>query len=203
MALKSSQNPNIPVPTNPCGIDATIYSINEQLVDKLDWLDFGYGRAWQKLDNTQADHSGYFPKIFRGKIKNTYRYFNAIPDNDKKGQVFFIVKKRKYNRNNGSWGKQLVSYPVAMVFSVNMALIDKDLLCTEIFLECLIKEVTDCLKGGNIRCTNFIINIDTICTLFKEVFAEFPPMSRKQEKVEKAPKAHFRFNLIIEQWEDC
>jgi hypothetical protein len=202
MALKSSQNPNIPTPVNPTGIDATIYSINEQLVDKVAWLEYGYGKAYQKLDNTLDKYSGYFPLIYRGKIKNDWRYFNAIPDNDKIGQVFFLVKSRKYPTLGNNWGRVLIEYKIAMIFSVNLNIIDSALLETEIFTENLIRDIRECLINGNIRCSNFRIQLDSVTDLFKEVFAEFP-LPRKQEKVEKAPKAHFRFNLTIEQWEEC
>ena len=196
--MNSSQNPNIPIPVNPVEIDRAIVDLNAVLLGQLSWLEFGYGRAWKKLDNT-GTKNGYFPLVYRGKIKDDWRYFNATPDNDKIGQCFFLVKKQKSLSNN-TWGYGYLEYDVSIIFSVNLQKINDTLLETEIFTENLVKQVKDVLRGnvGKFYKSNW----NEILYNFEDVFADFN-MKRKQQQAEKAPLDHFRFNMKFVLPEDC
>ncbi len=193
--MSSLQTPNIPIPTNPVEIDRAIVDLNAFLVLKLVWLEFGYGRAYNKLDK-----DSFFPLVYRGKIKNDFRYFNAMPDNDKIGQCFFLVNsQRLLQQSNGLYG--YVEYEVSIIFSVNLEKVNEALLETEIFTENLVKQVKDCLIRQNLG-KFYRLQIDKIIYRFREVFDDFD-LNRKQQQAEKAPLDHFRFDCKITLLEEC
>jgi len=146
--MTKSQNPNIPTPVNPVEIDRAIVDLNSFMVSSLSWLQFGYGRAYKKLDVT-AGKNGYFPLVYRGKIQQDFRYFSATPDNDKIGQCFFLVRRQNLlQQNSGLYG--YLSYEVSIIFSVNLEKVNEVLLETEMFTENLIKQVKDCIIRENL-----------------------------------------------------
>ena len=192
------QNPSVPTPTNPVEIDAAILDIKAKLEANLSWLSNGYGRTYKNLDSRNGT-TVFYPEVYLGTQSNSQRYVNISPDNDKKGQCFFYVFREnilQFNTNQYSF----LSYDTAIIFSVNMALINATILGTEIFQQNLVAQARDVLTRKLLG-VNYNLSITSVDFLFENVFSEFDLADATQ--LEKAPLAHFRFNVTIQVPEAC
>lgn len=99
-----------PKPDNPVMIDQVIASIQDELIAKIGWLNYAFGRS-QRLVTKQDRKEYYYPAVYIGR--NEYR--NVLPGQDLGNRSFFIVGDpqtidfipRNYNT---------ISSPVAVVF---------------------------------------------------------------------------------------
>lgn len=192
------QNPSVPTPTNPVEIDAAILDIKAKLEANLSWLSNGYGRTYKNLDSRNGT-TVFYPEVYLGTQNNSQRYVNISPDNDKKGQCFFYVFREnilQFNTNQYSF----LSYDTAIIFSVNMALINVTMLGTEIFQQNLVAQARDVLTRKLLG-VNYNLSITSVDFLFENVFSEFDLADARI--LEKAPLAHFRFNVTIQVPEAC
>ncbi len=192
------QNPNIPTSVNPVEIDSAILDIKSELESGLTWLTNGYGRAFKNLDITNGERV-YFPEIYLGKQNGSYRYTNISPDNDKQGQCFFYVRRETISEyQTGMYS--FLNYDVALIFSVNMELINSTLTETEVFQQILIAQVRDVLTR-QILGKSYVLKVNTVEFVFEDVFREFN--LSEQSTMEKSPLSHFRFNLSLKMPETC
>ena len=192
------QNPNIPTSVNPVEIDSSIIDIKTELESGLTWLTNGYGRAFKNLDITNGERV-YFPEVYLGKQNGSYRYTNISPDNDKQGQCFFYVRRETISEyQTGMYS--FLNYDVAVIFSVNMELIDAALTGTEVFQQVLVAQVRDVLTR-QILGKSYVLKVKTVEFNFEDVFREFK-MS-EQSTMEKSPLSHFRFNISVAMQESC
>jgi len=191
------QNPNIPTSVNPVEIDSAIIDIKTEL-EVLPWLTHGYGRAFKNLDITNGERV-YFPEIYLGKQNGSYRYTNISPDNDKQGQCFFYVRRETISEyQTGMYS--FLNYDVAVIFSVNMELINATLTETDVFQQVLVAQVRDVLTR-QILGKSYVLKVNTVEFLFEDVFREFN--LTEQSTMEKSPLSHFRFNLSVKMPETC
>ena len=93
-----------------------------------------------------------------------------------------------------------LSYDTAIIFSVNMELINSSVLDTEIFQQNLVAQVRDVLTRKLLG-VNYNLTISSVDFLFENVFSEFDLADATQ--LEKAPLSHFRFNVNIQVPEAC
>ena len=192
------QNPSIPTATNPVEIDAAILDIKAKLESNLTWLTHGYGRTYKNLDARNGT-TVFYPEVYLGTQNNSQRYVNISPDNDKTGQCMFYVFReniQQFNTNMYSF----LSYDTAIIFSVNMELINSSVLDTEIFQQNLVAQVRDVLTRKLLG-VNYNLTISSVDFLFENVFSEFDLADATQ--LEKAPLSHFRFNCTIQVPEAC
>ena len=192
------QNPDLPTATDAIEIDKAIITINNYLKNSIWWLNYAYGRAFKNRDSKTGE-TLFFPEVYLGIQNKTERYINILPDNDKRGQCFFYVSKETITEYaTGQYN--FLNYDVSIIFSVNMDLIKRSLLDTEIYQHNLIAQVRNVLIRkmlGNF----FTIKINTIDFSFDTVFSEFN--IPKPEQLERAPYSHFRINCIISMQESC
>ena len=192
------QNPSVPTATNPVEIDAAILDIKAKLESNLTWLTHGYGRTYKNLDARNGT-TVFYPEVYLGTQNNSQRYVNISPDNDKTGQCMFYVFReniQQFNTNMYSF----LSYDTAIIFSVNMELINSSVLDTEIFQQNLVAQVRDVLTRKLLG-VNYNLTISSVDFLFENVFSEFDLADATQ--LEKAPLSHFRFNCTIQVPEAC
>ena len=192
------QNPSIPVATNAIEIDAAIIDIKEHLDAGLTWLTNGYGRAYKNVDATQGT-TVFYPEVYLGTQNNSQRYTNISPDNDKQGQCFFFVTKETITQFQPGMFSFL-TYDTAIIFSVNMDLINAALLGTEIYQQILVANVRDVLTRQLLG-SSYQLKVSSVDLLFANVFSEFD--LKDAEQLEKAPLSHFRFNCSITLPELC
>jgi len=192
------QNPNMPVPTNAVEIDAAILDIKAHLETGLTWLTNGYGRTYKNLDARNGT-TVFYPEVYLGEQNNSHRYINISPDNDKQGQCFFYVVKETISQfQPGMYS--FLSYDTAIIFSVNMELINNTVLQTEIFQQNLVAQVRDVLTR-QLMGAAYQLTISSVDFLFENVYSEFDLADAQQ--LEKAPLSHFRFNCTIKLPETC
>ena len=192
------QNPNMPVPTNAVEIDAAILDIKGHLESGLTWLTNGYGRTYKNLD-ARNGVTVFYPEAYLGEQNNSHRYINLSPDNDKQGQCFFYVVKETISQfQPGMYS--FLSYDTAIIFSVNMELINDALLQTEIYQQLLVAQVRDVLTR-KLMGSSYQLSITSVDFQFDNVYSEFDLADAQQ--LEKAPLSHFRFNCTIKLPETC
>ena len=192
------QNPNMPVPTNAVEIDAAILDIKAHLETGLSWLTNGYGRTYKNLDARNGT-TVFYPEAYLGEQNNSHRYINLSPDNDKQGQCFFYVVKETISQFQPGMYSYL-SYDTAIIFSVNMELINDLVLQTEIFQQNLVAQVRDVLTR-QLMGASYQLTISSVDFQFDNVYSEFDLADAQQ--LEKAPLSHFRFNCTIKLPEAC
>jgi len=188
----------MPVPTNAVEIDAAILDIKAHLETGLTWLTNGYGRTYKNLDARNGT-TVFYPEAYLGEQNNSHRYINLSPDNDKQGQCFFYVVKETISQFQPGMYSYL-SYDTAIIFSVNMELINDALLQTEIFQQILVSQVRDVLTRDLLG-SAYQLSITSVDFQFDNVYSEFDLADATQ--LEKAPLSHFRFNCTIKLPETC
>jgi hypothetical protein len=179
-------------------IDAAIFDIQTKLDTNLPWLSNSYGRSYRH----KRDESGisyYFPEVYIGKQNGQYAYYRPTPDNDKKAMCFFVVGREtpyRYEDNKYNY----LRWPVGIVFSVNLNLINDPLLTTELFTQQLIKDVRGVLTRG-LLVSFYRIRINDIVREMNEVYAEFSLPNETSSVM--APQAIFRVNIDVILQESC
>ncbi len=192
------QNPSIPTQVNAVEIDKAIIDINSELSTRLSWITHAYGRAYKNLDITNGERV-YFPEVYLGKQNGSFRYTNISPDNDKTGQCFFLVRRETISQyQQGMYN--FLNYDVAIIFSVNMKLINETLTETDIYQQLLVAQVRDVLTR-KILGKNYNIVLNNIEYLFEDVYREFN--LSEQSTIEKSPLSHFRINMSLSIPEAC
>jgi len=194
--MNNLQNPTLPVQQDPVEIDRAIIDLQGVLDSGLPWLTHPYGRAYRNIDNSNKKRSNY-PQVYLGVDRNQAKYFTVTPDNDKQGQSFFLVDKEVLTgQQQGSYG--FLNYNVAIIFSVNLELINESLLQTDLFTANLVKQVRSVLRNNlGAFYQAKVINIDYRP---EEVFRG---LSVELETIEKAPLQHFRVNIKLVMQEEC
>lgn len=192
------QNPNVPIPIQPIEIDAIVLDLQYKLDSNLIWLTHDYARAYRHFQ-FENGKMNYYPEVYNGIVQDTPSYYQPKPDNDKKGICYFIVGKEKqtaYAPNQYNY----LQHEIGIVFWVNLELINKDSLSTELITQQLISEVRNVLTRKLLG-TFYRLKINEVCREFNEVFREYN--LKETENYLKAPYQAFRFNGIVEFQENC
>lgn len=78
--------PRIPKLENPVMIDRALAYIQDELIKKIGWLDYAFGRAQRLV--TQREHKNYYyPGVYIGKNE----YLNVLPGQGLGNRTFFVV----------------------------------------------------------------------------------------------------------------
>lgn len=188
------QNPNVPIPSAPTEIDAAIYDMQLKLETNISWLTNSYGRAYRhfQIDNGKMN---FYPEIYIGDNK----YHQPRPDNDKKGQSFFIVGSEE-QLDFSEHDYNFLKHEVSIVFSVNLELINKASLSTELITQSLIKDVRNVLTR-KLAGTFYRIEIKRVEREFNKVYSEYS--LKEKENYLKSPMQAFRFECTLAFREDC
>ena len=194
----NGQNPTLPTLADPVEIDQAIQDLQLRLSTNLVWLSHGYGRAYIHVDETKSKKYTY-PAIYLGKQNNTYNFLLASPDNDKTGQSFFLVDTERV-RDYTVGQYNMLEYSMAIVFTVNLKLVDELLSETENFQANLIQQVRQVLTR-DLQPSFYTLTIEDTKLNFKDVYREF--VLNDDKVLEKAPFTHFRVNCTLLFQEQC
>lgn len=192
------QNPNLPIPVMAIEIDALIYDLQLKLDTNLLWLTNSYRRAFRHFE-IQNGKMLFYPEVYIGKPTGVPNYFQPRPDNDKKGQCYFITgqeKQEKFEEN----GFNYLSHDLDIVFLVNLKLIDDTSLETELITQHLIRDVRSILTRKLLG-TFYRLEIKEVVREHNQVFREYS--HKEKENYLKAPLQGFRFNCKVTFQEDC
>lgn len=192
------QEPNVPTPSMAIEIDKIIEEVKGELSLRNSWLTHPFGRSYRNLKLDGGNYF-YYPEVYIGVSKNVPQYFIVKPDNDKKGQCFFIVGKERqlsFQRNVFN----MLEYDLSIVFMVNLELIDNNALQSELITQMLIRDVRQTLTR-RMSGYAFQLEIIEIVREFQDVFREYN--FKEAENYLRAPLQAFRFNCKIVFQEGC
>lgn len=187
--------------TNPIEIDKACEDIRQMLKNNISWIShpFHIAQRFLKRDSTSG-RSFYYPETYVKELnQNNYNYHRLTPDNDYQGMLFFMVGA---GRNDFASNQQnFITYPVGIIFSCNLELIDKTKLTTEyLFTQELIRSVRKELTNGMIN-FDFDYTIVSETRDLRECYREFT--LEDIEQYNRAPLQCFRIDLQIRIQEDC
>ena len=174
-------------------------------LSNLSWIDKPFliaERFYRKKNNREY----FYPETYVGGENKPYH--RLTPDNDYRGSFFFFVGDSTNQFNSGQYN--FITYPVAIIFQVNLKKIDENILAgdpgyiirhkNELFTQELIREARRLL-------TNNVVNYDFSYSIVQEttdlqrVYREF--VLEKIENYNRAPLQCFRFDLSLTIQEEC
>lgn len=182
----------------PVGIGKAVNEIREAL-SNLPWIDFPFfiAEKFHRTD-TSTNKTFIYPETYAPTKPGRRDYARLTPDNDYLGMFFFLVGD---SQNEFEPSQQnFINYPVSIIFSVNLDLIDSSKLNDGLFTDELMRDARRIL-------TDQMINFDFSYSLTSEtkdlqkVFQEF--RISDLEQYNRAPMQCFRFNLNVQILEDC
>jgi hypothetical protein len=193
----SAQNPTLPTATEARGIDAVLLDFQMVLDFHLDWLENAMGRAYI-LNKQQSNKVAVFrPFVWQGGANQDYH--EPLPDNDKKGSSYFIVKPTSY-RNQQFGRLPSKDIDVSIIFTVNLKMIDPVRILTENFTRHLIldveKVISEKLLGKPYR-----VEIESMTDVFEEVFRESDIDTLQGKAFGKMN--YFRFDTVVKFDPSC
>lgn len=189
------QNKPIVVGT-PIEIDLAVNEIRLQL-SNLAWLEYPMFIA-QRFTREINGKKFLYPETYAPETAGSRSYVRLTPDNDFKAMSFFLVgaNRNDYQSNE----RNFLTYPVSIIFSVNLELIDKPKLDAGLFTQELMRDVRRLLTTTmNMHLFDYVIKIET--RDLREVYREF--VLDDLESYNRAPMQCFRFDLDVRIQEDC
>ena len=101
--------PRTPKPENPVMIDRALAYIQDELIKKIGWLDYAFGRAQRLV--TQREHKNYYyPGVYIGKNE----YLNVLPGQGLGNRTFFVTDDPQTIEFNPR-GYNVIKSPVSLI----------------------------------------------------------------------------------------
>jgi hypothetical protein len=196
MSISNLQNRTITIGT-PVEVESAVNDIRTVLMN-LPWIDRPYFIA-QRFFKTENGRSFIYPETYAPDKPGSRNYQRVTPDNDYLGSFFFLVgsgKQKEFSANQYNY----LNYPVSIIFSVNLDLIDKAKLNDGLFTQELIRDARRLLTT---TMTNheFEYTLQSETRDVREVYKEFS--MNEIEKFNTAPMQCFRIDLLLTLQEDC
>jgi hypothetical protein len=195
MGIVKLQDAPITIGT-PIEIEKACDVIRERLAT-LPWVDFPYFIA-QRFYRLQGSKQFYYPETYARDLQTPdgkWGYHRLTPDNDYKGMFFF------YLGENGNYnGDDYITYNVALIFSVNLDLIDEAKLELGLFTQELVRDARALILDSEYY-GDFTLSILRESRDLRTVYREFTldPV----EQYNRAPLQCFRFDLTITYLPEC
>ena len=190
------QNKPIVIGT-PIEIDFAVNEIRKDLAN-IEWISHPYFIA-QKFTRKIDGRSFLYPETYAPKKPGSNEYHRLTPDNDYKGMIFFLVGKGVNDFNANQYN--FITYPVSIICSVNLKLIDDCKYADGLFTQELIKDVRRSLTTNMMNYDSFDYNLIDETRDLREVYREF--VLDDLEQYNRAPMQCFRFDLSVRIEEDC
>lgn len=175
------------------------FAVNEirKVLATLSWLDYPYFIA-QRFIRSQNGKNFYYPETYAPESPGLRNYKRLTPDNDFKGMCFFMVGQGRndYKANSHNF----ITYPVSIIFSVNLELIDKPKLDAGLFTQELVRDVRRLLTTTMLN-HEFDYVLRTETRDLRETYREF--VLDDLEAYNRAPMQCFRFELDVRIQESC
>jgi hypothetical protein len=197
----SYRNQTAPLLENPVGLDKAIQSIQADLANGLTWLERSFGRAYEFKEKDEEGTESRVPKVYTGLGE----YYNVLPNDNFAAQSFMACRDAEKWAAWTDASGNAKTRQVSLIFWFNLKRIDptKDY----IFTEELKKQVETILKQN--------AYVGAIEQYFDEraenVFDGYLPAYRyaaysvddERTQFLMYPYAGFRFDLLLNYWEDC
>ena len=198
MSITKSQDKPIVIGT-PVEIEFAVNEIRKELA-KLSWITHPYFIAQRFLKVTDGKNMVY-PETYckdPNEDSKKYPYHRLTPDNDYKGMFFFLVGTGTNDFKDDT--TNFITYNVSIIFSVNLELINFQLLKEGLFTQQLVKEARKKLTTTKMN-HDFGYNLKTETRDLQEVFRDF--QLKDVQSYNRAPMQCFRFDLDVTIEEDC
>lgn len=195
MQITNSQDKPVVV-GSPVEIGKAINDIRNEM-SQLPWIDHPYFIA-EKFYRRKNGRGYVYPETYAPTKPGSREYHRLTPDDQYSGMFFFVLGDGSNDFEPNQYN--FLSYPVGMIFSLNLEKIDETKLNNGLFTGELIREARRML-------TDTMINHDFQYTIVSEtrdlrkVFQEF--VLDDIEAYNRAPMQCFRFNLNITIQEEC
>lgn len=205
MSITNLQNKIFTI-TNPKGIDSAVNELR-LLLGGLTWVSHPYHIAQRfrrmasekegKTGVEQAKKLYVYPEMYVGK-DDKMPYHRLTPDNDYTGMFFFMVGKGEIEYNPNEYN--FINYPVSIIFSVNLATVNKTKLKEYLFTQELIEEARRLLTSSS---PNFLFTYKLLTETrdLQEVYREF--ILDDLEQYNRVPMQCFRIDLTLKLMEEC
>lgn len=182
----------------PVEVEKAINDIRLKLAT-LSWITKPYFIA-QRFTRKKGNRRFFFPETYAPDPdkESDLGYVRLTPDADQSGTFFFYVG-RGSNDFNGAQ-TNFISYPVAIIFNVNLELIDRAKLKQGLFTGELMREARRLLTNSMIGFI-FDYRITAETRDLRDCYREF--VLDDIEQYNRAPMQCFRFDLDLRIEEDC
>lgn len=182
----------------PVEVEEAVNEVRLKLAE-LDWIDKPYFIA-QRFFRKDATTNRLFiyPETYAPENPGSRNYKRLTPDNDFKGMFFFMVGDgtNAFEPNQ----QNFLTFPVSIIFSVNLSLINDTKLDQGLFTQELIRDARRKLTNEMIN-FGFQYNIINETRDLQRCFREF--RLDELEQYNRAPMQCFRFDLSFIVQEDC
>lgn len=183
---------------SPIEIEFAVNEIRKQLAT-IPWVSHPYfiAQRFYYLEKN-GNRTFYYPETYAPTNKGVYGYHRLTPDSDYPGMFFFLVGDgtNDFEANQ----ENFITYPVSIIFSTNLKLINEPRLEQGLFTQDLLRDV-------RYKLTNTMINHDFDYQLLTEsrdlrtVYREFT--LKDLDTYNRAPLQCFRFDLSVRIQEGC
>lgn len=196
MSITKSQNKPITV-SSPIEIEKAVNEVR-LLLSSLTWISHPYFIA-QRFVEVEKGRLFVYPETYAKAVDDERPgepYHRLTPDNDYTGMFFAYV-----HQGRGSSEEDTMKYKVSFIFSVNLELINAELLQLERFTRKLMSEVRKLLKQNVYSFESFTYYVETETDDLQEVYREF----RIEDLVRysRLPMQCFRFDLQFTVEDEC
>jgi hypothetical protein len=163
----------------------------------IPWLDRAYFIA-ERFQKTINGRQFWFPETYAPSAPGRRDYARMTPDNDFKARSFFMVGRGIMQHDDD--GENRITYPVSIIVSANLDLIDKAKLDGGLFTDELIRDVRSLLTNKR-KSFLFEYSVESETRDLRDVFREFS--MDNIEDYNRAPMQSFRFDLSVTVQQDC
>lgn len=198
MSLTKLQDKPIVV-GSPIEIENAVNIIRMSLAG-LDWVSHPYFIA-QRFFRSKEGKSFYYPETYAkdpNSTKETEPYHRLTPDNDYSGMFFFMVGDGAVDYSASE--ENYITYPVGIIFSANLELIDAEKLKTGLFTQKLMRDARRLITTQQIA-MGLDYSIISETRDIRQVYREFT--LKEIDSYNRAPMQCFRIDMTIRIQEDC
>lgn len=189
---------------SPVEVDAACNEIR-LLLANIPWVShpFHIAQRFYRRDS-KTGKTFYYPETYIGipstSTEENFKkgYHRLTPDNDYSGMFFFYVGDENIQYETRQYN--YLTYPVSIIFSANLELIDAAKLKSGLFTQELIRDVRRVLTENEVR-FGFRYSLQRVSRDLRTVYREFT--LQDIEEYNRAPIQCFRFDLTLTVQEVC
>lgn len=181
----------------PIEIENAVEHIRQKLTN-LTWVSHPYFIA-QRFIKREKQRTFFYPETYAPTKAGSRNYHRLTPDGDYSGMFFFYVGPGANDYNAAQ--HNIITHPVAIIFSVNLERIDEAKLDAGLFTQELIHDARRILTNEMMNFSFFDYDIISETRDLRECYREFS--LDDIEQYNRAPMQCFRFDLLVRVDETC
>jgi len=188
--MSTYRNPsNLPLLTEPLGIDVQIQNLQQELAEQLTWLEYSFGRAFIGEDEQFKGKDYTYPMVYKG----SGNYQDASPNDNLISQSFFVVSGDYQYQDYQINQPNKFTVPVALIVWGNLKRISST---DEHFGQVLLQDVLKVIRN------NEEFKVTSINDNESEVYKEFS-ISKEPTSLFYYPYFCYRINMNLASSEEC